>query len=47
MVQGGYFNLAAISKNSILTILKATILKVSKAAGLDSKGWNKNFRQNR
>ena len=34
MIQGDHFNLASVSENSILTILKAT--KVSKAAGLDS-----------
>ena len=33
MIQGSHFNLASISKNSILTILKLT--QVSKAAGLD------------
>ena len=35
MIQG-YFNLASVSENSILTNLKAT--QVSKAAGLDSQG---------
>ena len=34
MIQGYHFNLASISENSILTILKST--QVSKAAGLDS-----------
>ena len=34
MIQGDHFNLASVSKSSILTILKAT--KVSKAAGLDN-----------
>ena len=34
MIQGDHFNLASVSENSILTILKAT--KVSKAAGLDN-----------
>ena len=33
MIQGYHFNLASISKNSVLTILKST--QVSKAAGLD------------
>ena len=33
-IQGSHFNLASVSKNSILTILKST--QVSKAAGLDS-----------
>ena len=37
-IQGSHFNLASVSKNSILTILKST--QVSKAAGLDSlSGW--------
>ena len=34
MIQGDHFNLASVSENSILTILKGT--KVSKAAGLDN-----------
>ena len=34
MIQGSHFNLASVSENSILTILKST--QVSKAAGLDS-----------
>ena len=34
MIQGDHFNLASVSENSILTILKAT--KVSKAPGLDN-----------
>ena len=34
MIQGSHFNLASVSKNSILTILKST--QVLKAAGLDS-----------
>ena len=34
MIQGSHFNLASVSENSILTILKA--IQVSKAAGLDS-----------
>ena len=34
MIQGSHFNLASVSKNSILTILKSA--QVSKAAGLDS-----------
>ena len=34
MIQGYHFNLASISKNSVLTILKST--QVSKAAALDS-----------
>ena len=34
MIQGYHFNMAFVSENSILTILKAT--QVSKAAGLDS-----------
>ena len=33
MIQGSHFNLASVSENSILTILKST--QVSKAAGLD------------
>ena len=33
MIQGSHFNLASVSENSILTILKST--HVSKAAGLD------------
>ena len=33
MIQGSHFNLASVSKNLILTILKST--QVSKAAGLD------------
>ena len=38
MIQGSLFNLASVSENSILTILKST--QVSKAAGLDSlSGW--------
>ena len=38
MIQGSHFNLASVSENSILTILKST--QVSKAAGLDSlSGW--------
>ena len=34
MIQGDHFNLASVSKSSILTILKAT--KVSKTATLDN-----------
>ena len=34
MIQGSHFNLASVSKNSILTNLKSA--QVSKAAGLDS-----------
>ena len=34
MILGSHFNLASVSENSILTILKAT--QVSKAAGLES-----------
>ena len=34
MIQGSHFNLASVSKNTILTILKST--QVAKAAGLDS-----------
>ena len=34
MILGDYFNLASVSENSILTILKAT--QVSKAAGIDN-----------
>ena len=38
MIQDSHFNLASVSENSILTILKST--QVSKAAGLDSlSGW--------
>ena len=33
MIQGSHFNLASVSENSILTILKS--IQVSKAAGLD------------
>ena len=33
MIEGSHFNLASVSKNSVLTILKST--QVSKAAGLD------------
>ena len=34
MILGDHFHLASVSKNSILTILKAT--QVSKAAGIDN-----------
>ena len=38
MIQVSHFNLASVSENSILTILKST--QVSKAAGLESlSGW--------
>ena len=36
MIQGSHFNLASVSENSILTILKST--QVSKAAGLVKDG---------
>ena len=42
LLQGYHFNLASISENSIIIILKST--QVSKATGLDSlSGWSKVF----